>query len=138
MRTLHTSLRVSNRDASVTFYTAIGFAVVGNVDGTPLGDLTVLKLPEDEYGTLELISNPRWGEIVPGNGFSHLVVQTDSLNATLASLTAAGLEAGTPESPGGPDGPMVAWVTDPDGYRVELTQWPAGHPAGFTAADFNR
>jgi hypothetical protein len=29
-----------------------------------------------------------------------------------------------------------AWVTDPDGYRIELVQWPAGHPQGMTEADF--
>ena len=27
-------------------------------------------------------------------------------------------------------------LTDPDGYRIELVQWPPGHPAGMTAADF--
>lgn len=28
------------------------------------------------------------------------------------------------------------WLTDPDGYRIELVQWPVGHAAGMTAADF--
>jgi hypothetical protein len=34
-------------------------------------------------------------------------------------------------------GPEIrtSWLTDPDGYRIELVQWP-GHPAGMTAADF--
>jgi lactoylglutathione lyase len=27
-------------------------------------------------------------------------------------------------------------LTDPDGHRIELVQWPAGHPAGMTAADW--
>jgi lactoylglutathione lyase len=27
-------------------------------------------------------------------------------------------------------------VTDPDGYRIELVQWPPGHPDGISAADF--
>jgi lactoylglutathione lyase len=40
------------------------------------------------------------------------------------------------EFPGGPDGPQTAWLTDPDGYRIELVQWPPGHPDGITAADF--
>jgi hypothetical protein len=31
---------------------------------------------------------------------------------------------------------MVTWLTDPDGYRIELVQWPSDHPAGMTAADF--
>ncbi len=34
-------------------------------------------------------------------------------------------------------GPAVrtSWLTDPDGYRIELVQWPPGHPAGMMAAD---
>jgi lactoylglutathione lyase len=30
----------------------------------------------------------------------------------------------------------TSWLTDPDGYRIELVQWPPGHPAGMTSADF--
>jgi lactoylglutathione lyase len=29
-----------------------------------------------------------------------------------------------------------AWVNDPDGYRIELVQWPAGHLEGMTRSDF--
>jgi len=35
-----------------------------------------------------------------------------------------------------PDGPRTSWLTDPDGYRLELVQWPTGHADGITAADF--
>jgi hypothetical protein len=38
--------------------------------------------------------------------------------------------------PAGPDGPRTSWLTDPDSYRIELVQWPAGHCDGITAADF--
>ncbi len=41
--------------------------------------------------------------------------------------------------PGSPDGSadfLTAWLTDPDGCRIELVQWPAGHPVGLTRADF--
>ena len=30
----------------------------------------------------------------------------------------------------------AGFVVDPDGYRIELVQWPAGHADGITAADF--
>jgi lactoylglutathione lyase len=30
----------------------------------------------------------------------------------------------------------TAWVTDPDGYRLELVQWPREHPDGMTRSDF--
>jgi hypothetical protein len=29
-------------------------------------------------------------------------------------------------APAGSDGPRTSWITDPDGYRIELVQWPAG------------
>jgi len=38
--------------------------------------------------------------------------------------------------PGGADGARTSWITDPDGYRIELVQWPAGHADGMTEADF--
>jgi lactoylglutathione lyase len=41
-----------------------------------------------------------------------------------------------PELPGGADGPRTSWITDPDGYRIELVQWPPGHADGITKADF--
>lgn len=38
--------------------------------------------------------------------------------------------------PGGQLGPLTSWLTDPDGYKIELVQWPHGHPKGITEADF--
>lgn len=29
----------------------------------------------------------------------------------------------------------TSWLTDPDGYCIELVQWPPGHAAGLSAAD---
>jgi hypothetical protein len=37
---------------------------------------------------------------------------------------------------GGADGPRTSWITDPDGYRIELVQWPPGHADDITKADF--
>jgi lactoylglutathione lyase len=47
-----------------------------------------------------------------------------------------GITAEPPGLPGGADGPRTSWITDPDGYRIELVQWPAGHADGITGADF--
>jgi len=48
MRTLHFGLRVADLGRSLAFYTAVGYEVVGSVPQTPLGHLTVLKLPGDD------------------------------------------------------------------------------------------
>jgi lactoylglutathione lyase len=61
----------------------------------------------------------------------------DDLTTTLELLTGDGLEPGSLELPAGADGPRTAWLTDPDRYRIELVEWPLGHPDGITAADFH-
>jgi lactoylglutathione lyase len=136
MRTLNVGLRVSELKRSLAFWTAIGYTVVGTVEGTPLGSLTMLRLPDDGFVTIELVHDPATGPVDLGTGISHLAVQVESLDATLAGLAAQGITAEQPEFPGGPDGPRTSWITDPDGYRIELVQWPAGHADGITEADF--
>ncbi len=132
MRTLHLGLRVADLERSLAFYEAVGFEVVGSVTGTSLGDLTMLKLPDDEFVTLELVSDP------PSDrrpGLSHLVVSVESAAATVAALASKGIDTAPPETRTESDGIRTASITDPDGNSIELVQWPAGHPDGMTAAD---
>ena len=58
MRTLHFGLRVADRDRSLAFYSALGYEVVGEVPETGIGHLTMLKLPDDELVTIELVHDP--------------------------------------------------------------------------------
>ncbi len=136
MRTLHTSYRVTDLAASLRFYTALGYEHVGTVDLGDGASLTMLKFPAEEVVTLELVHRPSDGPVEIGTGFSHLPIQVDDLDAAREALARAGVTAGAVEWPGGSHGPRVSWVTDPDGYRIELVQWPPGHPYGITAADF--
>ena len=136
MRTLHVVLRVSDPELSLAFYTAVGYTVVGTVEGTPFGSLTMLRLPGDGLVTIELVYDPARGAVDPGTGISHLVVQVESLDTTLADLAAQGIVAEPAEVPAGTKGPWTSWITDPDGYRIELVQWSAGHADGITEADF--
>lgn len=135
MRTLHPAFRVSDAAVSVAFYAALGYGVVGTVRGTALGDLTLLRLGGDEFVSLELVEAGGTPTVRGDAGFSHLAVQVDVLQDTIAGLRAAGFEAGPIQHPGGLDGPKTSWVSDPDGYRIELTEWPEGHPLGITEAD---
>ena len=137
MRTLHIGLRVSDLNESLAFYAAVGYTVVGTVAGTPFGTLTMLRLPGDSFVAIELVHDPVKGAVDLGTGINHLVIQVESLDELLARLAARGIEAEPPALPGGPAGPRTAWVTDPDGYRIELVQWPAGHADGMTEADFS-
>jgi lactoylglutathione lyase len=132
MRTLHVGLRVADRERSLAFYTALGYEVVGEVPETSLGSLTMLKLPRDPFVSLELVHDGAPVDL--GDGLSHLVVQVRSMR----ELHRRGIEMEPPTSPDGTDTFLTAWLTDPDGRRIELVQWPPGHAEGMTADDFAR
>ena len=137
MRTLNFGLRVADRDRALAFYTAIGYEVVGRVPETGLGDLTMLKLPDDEFVTIELVFDPEHRAPV-GNSLSHFAVKVESMEVTLDALAVKGIDAEPPVSPDGRSDFRTSWVVDPDGNRIELVQWPGGHADGMTAADFAR
>ena len=133
---MHLGLRVADLDRSLAFYTAVGYEIVGRVPDTPLGQLTMLKLPGDEFVTIELVHDPSPDEAVIKTGLSHFVVKVESMHAMLAELRAHGVDADEPTSPDGSADFLTTWVVDPDGNRIELVQWPAGHADGMTAADW--
>jgi lactoylglutathione lyase len=135
VRTLHVGLRVEDLERSLRFYTRLGYEVVGTVPETEFGSLTMLKLSDDDFVSVELVHDPHAGPVNPG-GFNHLVIQVEDLHEALARLTARGLQADAPSSPDGSEDFLTTWLTDPDGYRVELVQWPTGHPEGLTRTDF--
>jgi lactoylglutathione lyase len=136
VRTLHASFRVADLAASLEFYSALGYNEVGRVNVGGGTTLTMLKFPREQVVTLELVHRPAEGAVDLGSGFSHLVVQVDALAATIEKLLEAGLRPGPPLRQVGTTGPQTAWLSDPDGYRIELVEWPPGHADGITAADF--
>ena len=88
--------------------------------------------PRSNWSTVPAADASTWG-----SGFDHLAIQVDSLAATLKRLIEAGLEPEAVQYPAGPHGPKTSMLTDPDGYRIKLVEWPPGHPDGLTAADFS-
>jgi lactoylglutathione lyase len=137
MKTLHPAYRVRDLARSLVFYGKVGFREVGRVAPGDGSTLVMLNLPGDgDVVTLELVADPGLESLEIGNGFSHLAVQVDDLAATLADLAAQGVGFDGPQRPAGEAGPKTAFVRDPDGYRLELVEWPPGHPDGITRADF--
>ncbi|HEY4022623.1 MAG TPA: VOC family protein [Pseudonocardiaceae bacterium] len=136
MRTLHFGLRVADLARSLEFYTGLGYEVIGKVPETPFGSLTMLALPGDEFVSIELVHDPARGSVDPG-GLNHFVIHVESMRDTVAELAVRGIHAEPPTSPNGSADFWTAWLTDPDGYRIELVQWPTGHPDGMTRADMS-
>ena len=136
MKTLFVSYRVTDLDRSLDFYTALGYAELGRVEVGDEARLVILKFPDEPAASLELVHRPGDGPVDVGSGFDHLAIQAETLTTTLETLNEAGLGPEPIQYPGGPHGPKTSWLTDPDGYRIELVEWPSGHPDGITAADF--
>ena len=136
MKTLHLGLRVADLDQSLAFYTAVGYEIVGEVPETDLGHLTMLKLPGDEFVAIELVHDPNGTPVDTDTRLSHLVIQVTSMDATLTELGACGIDTEAPTSPDGSEDFQTSFIVDPDGNRIELVQWPAGHADGMTATDF--
>lgn len=138
MRTLHLGLRVADRARSLAFYTAVGYEVVGEVPETGIGHLTMLRLPGDEFVTIELVHDPTEPPVGGASRLSHFVICVESLDVLLGELAARGIGADAPTSPDGSADFRTTRIVDPDGNRIELVQWPSGHADGITAADWAR
>lgn len=135
LKTLFPAYRVFDREASLAFYRALGYRVLSTVALDSGATLCLLKLPEESAVSLELVHRPAAGPVDPA-GFDHLAVQVDDLAATLERLTSAGLTPGPVVRHGEGGGPpFTALLADPDGYRIELVEWPPGHEQGITEAD---
>jgi lactoylglutathione lyase len=135
VKTLFPSYRVSDLDRSLEFYARLGYRCLGTVGPAGGVRLAMLQFPEEPAVSLELVHRPGEGPVRPG-GFDHLAVQVADLTATLERLAGEGLAVEPAQWPAGEDGPRTAFLDDPDGYRIELVQWPPDHPDGITAADF--
>lgn len=127
MKTILFALRVSDLERSLAFYTGVGYVKLSTIPLDDGSSLVWLRLPAEESVSLELVHRPAAGSVELG-GFQHFAIEVDSLTETIDRLTAAGLQPGELELPGGPDGPKICWLADPDGYRIELVEWPPSGP----------
>ncbi len=119
-RFVHTCVRVRDIAASLRFYEVLGFERRGrlNFDGAYN---VYMGLPGDG-DTLELTVNVGREEPYDlGDGYNHIALAVDDLDALLARLGAEGIEPEKPPfHPGGREEYTICFVADPDGYRVEL------------------
>ncbi len=118
---LHTCYRIGDIDRSVSFYEKLGFDERRRMN---IGDEAInvfMGLP-DEDPVLELTYYHGVDSYVMGTGYNHIALAVEDLEGTLAGLAADGIEPEKPPyRPGGrTEGPKIAFVRDPDGYRIEL------------------
>ncbi|HZO04905.1 MAG TPA: VOC family protein [Solirubrobacterales bacterium] len=118
---LHTCYRIGDIDRSVAFYEKLGFEENRRM---PIGDeaINVFMGMPDDPGRLELTYNHGISEYDHGTAYNHIALLVDDLDATLAQLSSEGIDPEKPPyRPGGrTEGHRIAFVRDPDGYRIEL------------------
>jgi lactoylglutathione lyase len=118
---LHTCYRIGDIDRSVAFYEALGFEEVRRM---PIRDEAInvfMGLPGDGP-RLELTYNHGVGSYDLGTGYNHIAITADDLDATLARLAEQGIEPEKPPYRVREGGSRLAFVGDPDGYRIELIE----------------
>jgi lactoylglutathione lyase len=118
---LHTCYRIGDIDRSVSFYEKLGFEERRR---SPIGDEAInvfMGLPGEDP-VLELTYNHGVDSYDLGTGYNHIAIAVEDLDGTLEKLAGEGIEPEKPPyRPGGrTEGPMIAFVRDPDGYRIEL------------------
>ena len=121
LKLVHTCMRVRDIDASLRFYEALGFERRGKLDFGSAYNI-YMGVPGDG-DTLELTVNSDQDEPYDlGNGYGHIALTVDDLDGLLAGLDQQGIEPEkAPYAPGGrSEVGRIAFVADPDGYRVEL------------------
>ena len=127
-RFLHTMIRVRDLDASLQFYTdLLGMKLLRRRD-YPSGKFTLAFVgygDESSNTVIELTHN--WGQAEPydlGSAFGHLAVGVPDVYKTCERLAAAGVKIPRPAGPMAHGGSVIAFIEDPDGYRIELVQRP--------------
>jgi len=125
-RLLHTMLRVRDLDRSIDFYTR-GFDMkLLRRQDYPSGEFTLAFVgygDEDEHTVIELTHN--WGRKEPyelGTGFGHLAIGVANIHATCERLQSDGVPIPRPPGPMKHGGSVIAFVEDPDGYKIELIE----------------
>ena len=125
MRILHTMLRVGDLERSLKFYTEVlGMRVLRRKD-YPDGKFTLAFVgyaDEDEEAVLELTHN--WGveKYEMGNAYGHIAVQVDDAYRACEEVKKRGGKVTREAGPMKHGTTVIAFVEDPDGYKIEFIQ----------------
>ena len=122
-RYLHTMYRITDPEKSRAFYEALGFTFARDMDIVRDGELEATNYffsIGGQESVLELTYNHDGRAYDLGTGYGHIAVGVDGLDGTLARLAEQGIGPERPPYQVREGGSFIAFVRDPDGYRVEL------------------
>ncbi len=136
MRLLHTMIRVGDLDRSIRFYCEeLGMKLLRRRD-YPGGRFTLAFVgygDESTHTVIELTHNWDTSSYDLGSGFGHLAIGTDDIYATCDRLRAAAVRVTREAGPMKHGTTVIAFVEDPDGYKIELIQIGRGTSRGASS-----
>ncbi len=125
MRLLHTMLRVGDLERSIDFYTKVlGMRVLRRRE-VPEGKYTLAFVgygEETETSVLELTYN--WGvaKYELGTAYGHIAIEVDDARASCDAVRAQGGRVTREPGPVKFGTTVIAFVEDPDGYKIEFIE----------------
>ena len=125
MRILHTMIRVGDLERSLRFYSdVLGMKQLRRKD-YPDGKFPLAFVgygPETEQAAIELTYNWDTHEYNLGNGYGHVALEVDDVYAACAEIKKRGGKVTREAGPMKHGSTVIAFVEDPDGYKIELIQ----------------
>ena len=125
MRLLHTMLRVGDLERSITFYTEVlGMRLLRRKD-YPGGRFTLAFVgygEESDTTVLELTHNWDTSSYEIGSGYGHIAIGVNDIVAVCDQMRAKGGRVVREPGPMKNGTTVIAFVEDPDGYKVELIE----------------
>ncbi len=125
MRILHTMIRVGDLTRSIKFYTEVlGMKLLRQQD-YPDGKFTLAFVgygPETEQAAIELTYNYGTERYDIGTGFGHVALEVDDAAAACDVIRRRGGKVTREAGPMKHGTTVIAFVEDPDGYKIELIQ----------------
>ncbi|MEH2104744.1 lactoylglutathione lyase [Nostoc sp.] len=141
MRLLHTMLRVGNLEESLKFYCEIlGMKLLRRKD-YPGGEFTLAFVgygDESNNSVIELTYN--WGveKYELGNAYGHIALGVDDIYATCEEIRTQGGKVVREPGAMKHGSTVIAFVEDPDGYKIELIQLGTQASGVKQESDFSR
>ncbi len=125
MRLLHTMLRVGDLQRSIDFYTQVmGMKLLRTTD-RPDQKYSLAFLGYEanpDQAELELTYNYGTSEYDMGTAYGHIAIGVEDAAATCAAVKAAGGQVTREAGPVKGGATVIAFIQDPDGYKIELIQ----------------
>lgn len=132
MRLLHTMLRVGNLQRSIDFYTQVMGMQLLRTTERPEQRYSLAFVgygTNPEHAEIELTYNHGVDSYELGTAYGHIAIGVKNVSATCDAVRgkAASLGGAITREPGAVKGgnTMIAFITDPDGYKIELIERPA-------------